>query len=53
MLANKQSNKLALYRNKFFAYGLFGFLDEWIERDFAESPEEIIRIFQEQIVDHT
>lgn len=33
---------LRLYREKFFAYGLFGLLDEWIRNDFLESPDEMV-----------
>ncbi|MBP3893453.1 MAG: TetR/AcrR family transcriptional regulator C-terminal domain-containing protein [Atopobiaceae bacterium] len=29
------------YRSKFFLYGFVGVLDEWVRRDFAETPEEI------------
>lgn len=34
------------YQNRFFAYGLFGLLDEWIKRSFSESPEEMTDLFQ-------
>ena len=34
----------ACYKGKFYAYALFGLLDEWIQRGFHESPEEMIRI---------
>ena len=34
----------ACYKGKFYAYALFGLLDEWILRGFHESPEEMIRI---------
>ena len=33
------------YWRCFFSYGLFGLLEEWIKRDFAESPEEMTAIF--------
>ncbi|MGN1047949.1 MAG: TetR-like C-terminal domain-containing protein [Eubacteriales bacterium] len=29
------------YREKFYAYGLYGLLDGWVRRDFAETPEEM------------
>lgn len=38
------------YSSKFFCYGLFGLLDEWIERGFCESPEEMTTLFQKIIV---
>ncbi|PPQ49283.1 TetR/AcrR family transcriptional regulator [Paenibacillus peoriae] len=34
------SNKEA-YEKAFFAYGLYGWIDEWIARGMQESPEEI------------
>ena len=27
-----------------YSYGLFGLLDEWIKRDFQETPEEMVDI---------
>ena len=29
------------YRKKFYLYGYVGILDEWVERGFAETPEEV------------
>ena len=29
------------YREKFYLYGFIGILDEWVEREFAETPEEV------------
>ena len=37
------------YQSRFFSYGLFGLLTEWIKRDFRESPEEMFRLFQHMI----
>lgn len=36
----------ACYEARFYSYGLFGFLDEWIKRGFHETPEEITALFQ-------
>lgn len=33
------------YVGKFYSYGWFGILDEWIKRDFKESPEEVSNLF--------
>ncbi|MCQ2506872.1 MAG: TetR/AcrR family transcriptional regulator [Lachnospiraceae bacterium] len=33
------------YQVRFFSHGLFGLLEEWIKRDFAESPQEMSDIF--------
>lgn len=29
------------YREKFYLYGFFGILDEWVKRRFTEAPEEV------------
>ena len=34
------------YQIRFYSYGLFGLLDEWIRRDYKESPEEMTRLFR-------
>ena len=45
IMAPKQKNNAAkAYRSRFYSYGLFGLLDEWIKRDFQESPEEMVDI---------
>jgi AcrR family transcriptional regulator len=33
------------YRSRFYSYGLFGLLDEWIKRDYKETPEELYKMF--------
>lgn len=38
------------YTSKFYAYGVFALLDEWIKRDFAETPKQIADIVVHQIV---
>lgn len=37
------------YQSRFFSYGLFGLLDEWIKRGFYESPQEMSYIFHNMI----
>ena len=32
------------YREKFYAHGLYGLLDEWIKRGFQESPQEMAQM---------
>lgn len=39
------ANAAECYQSRFFSYGLFGFLDEWIKRGFYETPEVITRLF--------
>ena len=36
-----RGNTLNVYREKFYAHGLYGLLDEWVKRDFEESPKEM------------
>ncbi len=35
------------YIARFGAYGMVGILDEWIQRDFRETPEELLRLTSE------
>lgn len=37
------------YEARFYSYGLFGFLDEWINRGFYETPEQITELFQKMM----
>ncbi len=32
------------YRSRFYSYGLFGLLDEWIKRGFNETPEQMAKM---------
>ena len=40
-----ESAALDCYESRFFSYGLFGLLDEWVRRGFLETPQEMIQIF--------
>lgn len=35
---------MEIYKNSFYSYGLFGLLDEWIMRGFAETPEQMAEL---------
>ena len=37
------------YEARFYSYGLFGFLDEWIKRGFYETPEQITELFRKMM----
>lgn len=37
------------YEARFYSFGLFGFLDEWIKRGFYETPEQITQLFQKMM----
>lgn len=41
MLPEPDGDAGAWYRERFYAYGLFGLLDGWIRRGYAESPGEM------------
>lgn len=47
MVAQYGANPAECYKSRFYSYGLFGLLDEWITRGFYESPEEMAKILQE------
>lgn len=35
------------YREKFYAHGLYGLLDEWVKRDFSETPDKMAQMIVE------
>ncbi len=37
------------YKSRFYSYGLFGLLDEWIKRDYAETPAEMTKIYMKTL----
>lgn len=37
------------YEARFYSYGLFGFLDEWIKRGFYEMPEQLTELFRKMM----
>lgn len=47
MLPADKSDVKKCYREKFYSYGLFGLLDDWINRDFKETPEEMAAFLEE------
>lgn len=38
------------YTSRFYSYGLFGLLDEWIKRDYHETPQEMADLSLRKIV---
>lgn len=49
MMPKQSSDAFDRYRSRFYSYGLFGLLDEWIKQDFKETPEEMIGAFEKMI----
>ena len=39
--SDREMDTQSSYREKFCAHGLYGLPDEWIKRDFRETPEEM------------
>ena len=44
-------NAKECYQARFYSYGLFGLLDEWIKRGFYETPEDMASLFYEMMRD--
>lgn len=44
MYPQQDADKAECYKSRFYSYALFGLLDEWIQRGFNETPEEMVRI---------
>lgn len=40
----RNSDPQKLYREKFYAHGLYGLLDEWVKWDFTETPDEMAQM---------
>ncbi len=38
------------YKNRFYSYGLFGLLNEWIKRGYSESPKKMAHIYWKAIL---
>ena len=45
MLPQNDVTALDCYKFRFYAYGIYGLLDEWIKRDFKETPDEMVELF--------
>lgn len=46
MVLRHGADKEERYSARFYSYGLFGLLDEWIRRDFAESVDEMVKLVE-------
>lgn len=44
MVPPPEEDAVELYKNRFLSYGLFGLLDEWIKRNYRETPKEMADI---------
>ena len=43
---DRGDDALTAYREKFYAHGLYGLLDQWVKRDFRETPEEMAALLR-------
>ena len=43
-------NAKECYQARFYSYGLFGLLDEWVKRGYKETPDEMVNILY-QVMD--
>lgn len=49
MMSQYDGSAYECYRGRFYSYALFGLLDEWVKRDFSESPADLSTIFHKII----
>ncbi len=47
MVLSHDTNTEERYSARFYSYGLFGLLDEWISRDYAESVDKLVEIVKQ------
>mgnify|MGYP004499854537 FL=1 len=45
MMPQYDATLLERYQSRFYAYGVFGLLGEWVARDFRETPDEMVDLF--------
>ena len=43
-LVPKQEDKILSYKSRFFSYAVLGMMDEWVNNDFRETPEELANL---------
>ncbi len=46
MVPQCETDTAECYKSRFYSYGLFGMLDEWIKRGFYESPKKMAEILR-------
>ncbi len=52
MMPQHGANAIDCYKCRFFSYGLFGLLDEWVKRGFYETPDEMAKTINELVTDN-
>lgn len=51
MMPQFRSNAKECYHARFYSFGLFGMLDEWVRRDFYETPRDMAHLIHKITVD--
>ena len=49
MSAKSETTPAQAYEARFYSYGLFGLLDEWIGRGFRETPQQLAEMLREMM----
>lgn len=49
MSAKNETTPAQAYEARFYSYGLFGLLDEWIGRGFCETPQQLAEMLREMM----
>ena len=49
MSAKSETTSAQAYEARFYSYGLFGLLDEWIGRGFYETPQQLAEMLREMM----
>lgn len=49
MSAKSETTPAQAYEARFYSYGLFGLLDEWIGRGFRETPQQLAEMLRERM----
>ncbi len=49
VIPQHRDNPVDCYKSRFISHGLFGLLDEWIKRDYKETPAEMSKLFHQNL----
>ena len=49
VIPQHRDDPIECYKSRFISHGLFGLLDEWIKRDYKESPPEMSELFHNSL----
>ena len=49
MMPQYGASSAECYEARFYSYGLFGLLEEWVKRGFCETPAQLTTIFRKMM----